>query len=56
MEVVVESGCQILTDHTLPLALSSSKVSLVLLEVLDEFEANVFLKELFRFLQGFLDK
>ena len=56
MEVVVESGCQVLTDHTLPFPFSGSEVSLVLLEVLDQLEANVLLKELLRLFQGFLDK
>ena len=56
MQVVVEGGCQVLTDHALPLALSGSEVSLVLLEVLDEFEADILFKELLRLLQGFLDE
>ena len=56
MQVVVEVAAKFFTDHSLPFALSGSEVSLVLLEVLDELEADILFKELLRLLQGFFDE
>lgn len=56
MQVVVESGCQILTDDALPFPFACSKVSLVGLQILHYFQTDVLLQQLLWLLDLFLHK
>ena len=46
MKVVVESCCHIFANDTLPLPFPGSEVSLVVLEILYKFEADVLFEKL----------
>ena len=56
MEVVVEGCRHVFADHALPLPLPSPEVGLVLLQVVDQLEADVLLQQLLGFLEGLLNE